>query len=339
MKKLLSILLICLLLLPLFCALSFAESETLWVEMDVEQLWARKLEGTETHGGNGFGENVRDCHFILESNLLTPLLYTDAFQELEFELRKFDESDRENGADWLYAEDAQYLFLPHGYLSEYKGYCYPYSEELQQVLEETCIKNNDNIGDFLYIPYLRGCIEAFGITKEELRAACRESRENPDALRQAFADLSDEQFEGWKKSGKLESRLDESFLLDVLYLPDVQDVRGLCMHYFAANVSGTTILVDGFLSSTRYEWLKKQDLSDPGFYRFLQNAKNLLGWYYEDLEEEGLARIAELEQLATQPPPKAGDHTVAYMVIGLLAAAPCGATLAVLSKKRRAARL
>ena len=344
MKKFFSLTLALLLLLPLFSFASFGDGAGLWQEADVDALWQQKLEHSGFIGGRGIGENVREEHFIREINMLTPLLFTDAFKDLTFEVRYAHPDSWEDGPECWIAEDAQFAYPIAGEM----GYRYIYSEELQQILEQYCYKMgaDERLEDILYLPFLRGCIEAFGITREELEAACVKSRENPDAARQVLSALSDEEFEIRKLSGKLSSDIDtDSFLMDVLYLPDEQDVRTLLMHHFSTNVNGVTIWTADFLGNYQLsgvgsdEWLEQQDLSTPFFRKFLENAKRS---YESDVKynphirypSDTPERLAHFEELANRPP-KTGENTAIYALIFTLAVLPLGVFAIGAFKKRK----
>jgi hypothetical protein len=173
------------------------------------------------------------------------------------------------------------------------------------------------------------------------------SRENPDAAREVLSVLTDEEFEIRKLSGKLSSDIDtDSFLMDVLYLPDEQDVRTLLMHHFSTSVNGVTIWAADFLEDYDYyeivtdEWLEQQDLNTPGFRIFLENAKLV---YEEELRRfpndpaypaDTPERLAHFEELANRPP-KTGEHTGLYALIFTLAVLPLGVFAIGAFKKRR----
>jgi hypothetical protein len=339
MKKFFSLTLALLLLLPLFSFASFGDG--VWQEADVDDLWQKKKESLGSfEADDGIVENIYKSVFVEESRLLTPLLFTDAFKSMEFELLPTDEDQLPEGK----------IFYTYGvfpFVNSLGQEVFLHSEELQQILTEQCIKEEATGFDRKYLPYLRGCIKAFGITKEELKAACVKSRENPDAARGVLSVLSDEQFAFLRDGGHLASHIDtHPYLLDALYLPDEQDVRALLMERFAANVGGKTVMVDPFLENRGDhgtpddEWLEQQDLNTPGFRIFLENAKLV---YEEELRRfpndpaypvDTPERLAHFEELANRPP-KTGEHTGLYALIFTLAVLPLGVFAIGAFKKRR----
>lgn len=346
MKKFFSLTITLLLLLTLFSVSSFGDGEGVWVETDVDNLWQKRAEDSSIEGGSGVWESSEYAiPFIDGSNDLTPLLFIKDLG-LSFEWFFPDPYHWEDGPYWISEKDAQFAFPIVGV---YKG-GYVYSEELQQVLEQYCYNPpSPRSADSLYLPLLRGCIEAFGITQEELKAACVMSRENPETVREALPFLSDEDFNELKDAGRFSSEIDtHPYLMDALYLPDEQDVRSLLMNQFVVNVNGITVRVTDFLEDYDYyeivtdEWLEQQDLNTPGFRLFLENAKLV---YEEELARfpndpaypaDTPERLAHFEELANRPP-KTGEHTALYAVIALTALVPLAAMSICAAKKRRRA--
>ena len=99
------------------------------------------------------------------------------------------------------------------------------------------------------LPYLRALIKKYDLTKEELRAACKLSRDDPDALRPLFSAFSDEEFLDMKESEALTCRLDETFLLDALFTKDDRDCAALCCMPYNAVLNGKTIRMTDVLSN------------------------------------------------------------------------------------------
>ena len=344
MKKALSTLLLFTLILTTLTVLPLSSSaDDLWVDADVDALWERKLEEHPfgrshiTTAGVFWTEP-----FLRESNLLTTFLYTDAFKELEFELRYYDAWD--NYLYWagFLGGDIEGLYLPSVRVGEGSEvgsglFGYMYSEELNAVLE-TCF---DTEREELYrtamwrLPLARACIEAFDISKEELKKACEQSRTDPDSIRQVLHMFSDEQFESFKAYGILESHLDESYIFDALYLEDESQCIALCMEHFLFRAGDKEYRWDkyntGYLDDPeQVAELKKQNLATPSFRTFLEYTKSRL----KNPTEEQKQTLAELEALAYADPPETGDSTAAYALIFTLAALPL-AGFGVYEWKRR----
>jgi hypothetical protein len=173
------------------------------------------------------------------------------------------------------------------------------------------------------------------------------SRENPELAREVLPFLSDEEFEFLREKGYLSTDIDtHPYLMDVLYLPDEQDVRSLLMNRFVANVNGMTVRVTDFLEDYDYyeivtdEWLEQQDLNTPGFRIFLENAKLV---YEEELRRfpndpaypvDTPERLAHFEELANRPP-KTGERTGLYALIFTLAVLPLAGIGVYRWRKRR----
>ena len=334
--------------LLLSCLPLSSSADDLWVDADVDALWEKKIAGDETQWGYTYGEaSMYFCHMM--GNDLTVLLYTEAFQKLKFERREYNYAMSEDGEWWSVLGDAELIYLPSYHNS------YMYSEELHKVLAQNFSSNGIGADyDDFHVPYLRLCIEAFGITKEELKAACQKSYTDPDSIREVLSIFTDEEFESMKKSGELQAVvgntytqepvwLEDHFVFDALYLEDENEMRALCMHYFTTDIAGKTIRVDSFMydvahGTEDYLWLKEQNLSREGFRMFLKNAKRgLAGAQYDEVRAEMEVRFAELEALAYADPPKTGDPTAAYALIFTLAALPlAGFGVAEWKRRRRA---
>ena len=330
--------------LLLSCLPLSSSADDLWVDADVDALWERKLEEHPILHRDEEGEWLFYEPYVRESISLIPFLYTKAFQELDFEMRYFKDPEAEDFPYFMGVAsnkgDIEAVCLP--YVNRgLQGYGYMYSEKLNQVLL-SCFdlsKGGDPLTEW-HTPTARACIEAFGITKEELKEACALSRSNPDAIRKILSMFTDEEFERFKREGILESHLDESYVLDALYLSDGEQARALCYEHFMAVVNGRGINMGSVVyvqTTARLEWLKTQDLRTKSFRYFLENAEPIV----ENLQDEyqfdaSIPKVffTELKALAYADPPKAGDPTAAYALIFTLAALPL-AGFGVYEWKRR----
>ncbi|MBQ8398721.1 MAG: hypothetical protein IJX08_02000 [Clostridia bacterium] len=335
MKRIVAVLMLTAMLLTALPLLAGAKQKDLWVDMDYEELWERKNEEEGEIENVGLVEYVIPLCPIL-GNDMTVLFYTDAFDEFTFERRVAE--DYENGPSWEAPVDRQLRYLPSiGYTQ------YIYSEELNQILNERCVYatdyeyEDDQWGSYSYtvydqhLPYLRGCIDALGITKEELRAACVRSRENPDYIREKLSMFTDEEFEKMKAQGELTCDYDQSYLLDALYLPDENEVRELCLLPYGVTVDGKIQQMwrleyddqyEIYGGKTLTEWMMSHKINTPGMKRMLKNA-NAVADFFDWPGEVNLfrkniaaleARVAELDAMEEQAP-KAGDRTVLYLLI------------------------
>jgi hypothetical protein len=350
MKKFLSLTLLVLLTLPLFAFGANGTEQSLWEAKDPEELWERKLaaEGEMIH--TGVAEWVIYlCPFM--GNDLTVLFYTDAFDDLTFE-RRIYENDAENGASWELPCERETLYLPaltHGYE---EGTSYLYSEELSEILDRRCMKIADGERTQM-LPYLRGCIEEFGITKEELLAAYELSRTDPDAIREKLSCFTDEEFALLKKRGLLSCAPENDYIVDALYLPDEGQCRELCLYPYATEVDGRLIFCSQLMhdDGTLTNWLLERTPTSVGYLRFLQNAV-AVSERYDWLESDHQLRLGalcgsmvmpmssemeddELDFLDDAPPPKTGEGTALYLSV-LVAAAAGFLAVSVCFKKKKA---
>ena len=348
-----ALILVVLLVFP-FGLLSNAEKDV-FEAMDYEALWARKNAEEGEIAGTGVSEWViRNSPFL--GNDMTVLFYTDAFDGLTFRRVPFE--DYENGPAYDRPGQLEELYL--------LGL---YSEELQEILVEKALHKVDfvdySVPDepysytayYQHLPYLRACIEAFGITKEELKEACRLSRSNPDAIRDKVALLSDAEFEMFKGWGLLSSSIDESYLLDALYLPDEDKVRELCLLPYGVAVNGRVLCASDLASdyqasyyteSQELRWWKafweevlSFEINTPGMRRFIENA-NAVAHHYDWLTNQPYRRniaalekrVAELDIAEKENPPKTGEHTALYLAVLAVAVAWLFGTAVLYQKKK-----
>lgn len=365
MKKFLSVTLLIFMLLPLLAMASNGTDTELFKEQDYEELWERKYEAEGEIAQTGVAEWVIYlCPFV--GNDLTVLLYTDAFDDLHFERRVFCNAEAENGAAWYVPGDRETMYLPSYYQSYSKGTAYMYSDELTAVLDSRCMRIEDDGERTQILPYLRGCIEEYGITKEELIAAYELSRTDPDAIREKLSIFTDEEFEIMKKRGLLTCVPEREYLIDALYLPDEAQVRDLCLQPFATSVEEEIIFCSHLMHDKSGEltrWLLEKNPSSIGYHRFLQNALQVADRYdwldnghrhrlaalcgnvvmptssEEEVEEDPLDREFPLggEDFLNdeRPAPQTGEHTAVYLCLSVGALSvlcACG----LLLRKRKA---
>ena len=350
LTALVALTLIALLLLPFGVS---AKENDLWVDMDYEKLWDRKNEAEGEIRTTGLVDSVIPNCPILGNNM-TVLFYTDAFDSLTFERREAEYY--ENGPSWELPADRQLQYLPS---VEYTHYIY--SEELNQILNERCIyitdyEYEDQWGSYSstvydqHLPYMRGCIEEFGITKEELRAACELSRQNPDMIREKLAMFTDEEFEAMKEQGALSCNYDQSYLLDALYLSDENKVRELCVLPYGMVVDGKIQQMwrlqyndqyEEYAGKSLVEWMLGHKINTPGIKRMLKNANETTGfdWQGEDSEfKKNIAaleaRVAELDAMEENPP-QTGDNTALYLLVSGLCLGIGIVTLRFLKRKKQ----
>lgn len=325
MRRIVAVLMLTAMLLTALPLLVSAKQKDLWVDMDYEELWERKNEKEGAIVDEGVSEEViSSCPFV--GSGLTVLFYTDAFDDLTFE--RLVAEDYENGVPWETPGDRQVCYLPTvGY-----PYQYIYSEELDRILEERCVYSRvckDREYTWIeydqHLPYLRGCIEEFGITKEELRAACVLSRENPDYIREKLSMFTDEEFERMKARGELTCNYDQSYLLDALYLPDENKVRELCLLPYGVAVDGKVFEMwrlkyayEEYEGEPLIQWMLTKKINTPGMKRMIKNAYDSGTGGSASVFAKNIAaleaRVAELDAMEEQAP-KAGDRTVLYLLI------------------------
>ena len=354
MKKFLSVTLLIFMLLPLLAMASNGTDTELFSEQDYEELWERKYEAEGEMVHTGVAEWVIYlCPFI--GNDLTVLFYTDAFDDLHFERRTFSNIDAENGAVWFMPGDRETMYLPALYNGYVEGTDYLYSDELTAVLDSRCMRIEDDGERTQILPYLRGCIEEYGITKEELIAAYQLSRTNPDAIREKLSLFTDEEFETLKKRGLLSCTPDSDYLIDALYLSDDGQVRDLCLKPFAAAVDDEIVFCSQLMHDedwTLTRWLLEKNPSSIGYLRFLQNAVQVAD-YYDWLENGHRHRIAilcggyvapmsspaeeEQPSLLTDelPSPQTGDETLFYGFLFMAAVMGTAGLLLAAQRKKK----
>ncbi len=328
MMKKSAVTLLCLTVLLSLLSGIAASGQELWQERSSEELWAKKYEAEGEMVRTGLMEGMIPlCPFM--GNDLTVLLYTDAFDSLTFERRLFENVQAPQGAFWQIPCERETLYLPTVYQGYRGGTSYIFSEQLSEILDRRCIEIKDGERTQV-LPYLRGCIEEFGITKEELLAAYALSRSDPDAIREKLSMFTDEEFEQMKSRGLLTCIPENDYIVDALYLPDEADVTALCLYPFAALVDGQIVTLaelmhDGNGAVAAY--LMTSDIQNPGFARFLENAF-LAAEEFEYLQNGAGAQLYSLQNAMLEPlddfdddPPQTGDNTALYLFILVGAAA------------------
>lgn len=313
----------------------------MWQEQDLEALWAKKYEAEGEMVRTGLMEGMIPlCPFM--GNDLTVLLYTDAFDSLTFERRIFENAQAPQGAFWQIPCERETLYLPTVYHGYRGGTSYIFSEQLSEILDRRCIEIEDGERTQV-LPYLRGCIEEFDITKEELLAAYELSRSDPDAIREKLSMFTDEEFEQMKSRGLLTCIPENDYIVDALYLPDRDEVTSLCLYPFAALVDGQIVTLADLMHDQQgavAAHLLTSDLQNIGFARFLENAF-LAAEEFEYLQNGAEAQLYSLQNAMLEPlddfdddPPQTGDNTALYLLVSGLCLGIGIVTLRFLKKKK-----
>ena len=328
MMKKSAVTLLCLTVLLSLLSGIAASGQELWQEGSSEELWAKKYEAEGEMVRTGLMEGMIPlCPFM--GNDLTVLLYTDAFDSLTFERRLFENAQAPQGAFWQIPCERETLYLPTVYHGYREGTSYIFSEQLSEILDRRCIEIEDGERTQV-LPYLRGCIEEFDITKEELLAAYELSRSDPDAIREKLSMFTDEEFEQMKSRGLLTCIPENDYIVDALYLPDRDEVTSLCLYPFAALVDGQIVTLADLMHDGQgaiAAHLMTSDIQNPGFARFLENAF-LAAEEFEYLQNGAGAQLYSLQNAMLEPlddfdddPPQTGDNTALYLFILVGAAA------------------
>ena len=341
MMKKSAVTLLCLTVLLSLLSGIAASGQELWQEGSSEELWAKKYEAEGEMVRTGLMEGMIPlCPFM--GNDLTVLLYTDAFDSLTFERRIFENAQAPQGAFWQIPCERETLYLPTVYHGYREGTSYIFSEQLSEILDRRCIEIEDGERTQV-LPYLRGCIEEFDITKEELLAAYELSRSDPDAIREKLSMFTDEEFEQMKSRGLLTCIPENDYIVDALYLPDRDEVTSLCLYPFAALVDGQIVTLADLMHDGQgaiAAHLMTSDIQNPGFARFLENAF-LAAEEFEYLQNGARAQLYSLQNAMLEPldnfdddPPQTGDNTALYLLVSGLCLGIGIVTLRFLKKKK-----
>ena len=317
MKKLLSIVLSVLLILPILASFGVGVS----AESDYEKLWAEKVAYEQEKGiiytsgeyvvyicyGDDFGEggdNYNEYGWAF-------LLYTEKGKELAYRASEIDEG---------------WSIFPM-----YIGINLVCDE-----LREMCISNNTpkeleerwflKRSDYRYI------VQSLGITSEELHEAYRKMREEPETARQTLSFLSDDEFEIYLKGLK---RLTdpENFMIEAACMEN--DDQGEMLLAVPGNVYikelGYSVSVQRIMSQTmNKESFLDYDLTTESFVRFMDDLQTLAakGWWKIDADKYEFLIEEQARQLSAA---ETGDNAVTALWVVALALP----ALAVVTLKRK----
>ena len=238
MKRIVLFSLCCVLMigaLPLFGAAEKEDLDALWEAREITD--AVEFSSPESDSAECIFKPV----FRYQSDAIALLLYTRVAKNLTVKMVCMDEE---------YEYPDEYMFEEHVPTAPREGGdpVSIYIPELLPMLQKcyASYEGKDGCYGFKILPCLRAAIKEFGLTKKELAEACKLSRKNPDAVKKYFSEFTDEDFEKMKNDGELTFYLDQSRLLDALFVEKDEDCALLCITPIATVVDGVLVRQSDF---------------------------------------------------------------------------------------------
>ncbi len=341
---------------------SSAKEDTVWEDADTKMIWKQKIEYVthakmEDHTFLDLGcmiQNARLYDYFHPYGIfsLYPLLYTDTAKSLTFEIKKATFAEQEGGMiGWFEA-----VFLFPSYTDQKKEeqeiLCvkefYEFIQEYS--FKELCFNETESkeIRDSQdRIPAFRAIIEKFGISREELRMACRRMRENPEFIRQNI-EISDEDWINKFAPEKQSFGIAEEWQYEAIYLEDEKKMQELLAIPTAAVVDGKVVSIYGLTNPQHktdmpmqiktLEELVTKDLTEPSFRLFYSYLKRCVdaGLYAEPVFHglTGAEMIAALEDAGALPP-ETGDNTPIFLTLTALSVLGLCALAVTVGRKKK----
>ncbi len=324
MKRIACILLSALLLLPAIASFGVGAA----AESTYDELWQEKLEYESDPRFVNTLHEWEYYHGIMYGVPVLPLiLYTEKCDwtyvlEAEWEHdAAIDIYWRDDISYWLHCKD----------LNDYVG--------IRDVdLEEAPFSDFSSPR----VSWIRKMFQSMGITLEDWVAAFQKMKDDPHAIRDNLACLTDEEFERFVNEQCRPVEMPPNFILQAMFMED--DVKAESLLAMSGNVYipelGCTISVHEILKSdlSIVEKLMEFDLTTKSFEHFLDDTRYLLevqnvGGFHS--YENGFTILEQLEsareaQLAAK---ETGDSAVTSVLVLALALSTLGAV--VLAKKKR----
>ncbi len=268
MKKLFCILLSVLLLLPVIASFGVGAA----AESTYEELWAEKIAYEKEDGFISLGE---------ASENVVNICYGDDFAE----------GGDSFGYEWgflLYTEQGQKLTYQYeNYRNEVVGYNiswgYDYWDgeenriitctELREMID-SCMDLDPSFAEIAQTSCYRNVVQTLDITLEELRAAYRRMKEEPEYARKALSFMTDEEFKNYLSHG-LRRTAPPDFVIEAACLADDDQAEMLLAvpgNVYIKERGYTISCMDIYYGAdTRVEEFKKFDLTTDSFVKFFDD--------------------------------------------------------------------
>ncbi|MBE6672839.1 MAG: hypothetical protein E7599_04900 [Ruminococcaceae bacterium] len=322
MKKLLSIVLSVLLILPIVTSFGLGTA----AESTYEQLWAEKVAYEKDRGvTDGTSEGHWNLFYGFDCNFV---LYTEKAKNLTFEV------------SWEDCELGEFVLA---YLGDMN---FLLCNEMYEVFSST-FKDNENgesCGPGPVYSFVRKAVKALGLTREEVLSAYDKMENEPESVRGILSFLSDEQFAEYISYVKTIGK-PTNFMFEAAFLED--DAEGeslLCKTgtvYFPElgySLATTRLVGDDRSVDFPIEMFLKFDLTSDEFGYYLANLRRYLSPNsYDWIDyEEGDSPVDRLERLeaareAQLAAAETGDNAVTALWVVALALP----ALAVVTLKRK----
>ncbi|MBE6543523.1 MAG: hypothetical protein E7675_03915 [Ruminococcaceae bacterium] len=199
---------------------------------------------------------------------LTVLLYTDAIDDMTFEVyRAYETGDYVwSGFDSLFMSHMLFIVSPE-----------------IEAATDSC--RADFYRNWEAKSPLRACLDYFDISKEELIAANEKMQEDPDCIREYLNMLSDEEFESVRNSNGLFCREPlEDFMIEALYLEEDEMANNLLAMPYSVYVKEFDSMVTVVCM---YEYYHSFFYLDPSEYYDLDLTSDFMGDFINILYHSG----------------------------------------------------
>ena len=314
MKKIICILgsaiFLVLLVLPCF-GISKAESDEIWkMKVEYDQTLSGYSENGLSYIQNPFYSSVDSLAYVF---LCTPTASSMKFTAVSTE------------------EDpgGSYGFL-YGGTPALGNICF-YNEALHKIFEE-----HPNV------PKLYAIIQAFGISKEELKNAQKVFTEQPEKIRKVLPDMTDEQFASLVRNNPhLERKQIENFMVEALFLGDEEEILRVLTTPWSVRVDGKNIMFGDIISGKlTAQDLTKMNIRTRDFLRFVEYCKDkiqngALDLYWCEDPEIPKKALEELSAYLEINPPETGDNTLVLLTVTALSVLGICALAVTVGRKKK----
>ncbi len=326
MKKLISILLSALLLLPVIASLSVSAEST------YAELWAEKVayeKDREITDGVWEGFDW-DIFYGFSS---TFLLYTEKAKDLTFEIAS---NDYENGVP-------EYVLVVFN-----DGYCL-LCNELMEVYSSMWKENEngESCGPGPVYSYVRKLVKTLWLTREEALAAYDKMKNEPESVRGILPTMTDEQFDDYVSYVK-SIKKPANFIFEAAFLEDDKQGESLLCKtgsvYFPElgySLATTRLVGSNHSPDFPIEMFGEFDLTSDEFGYYLANLRRYLkpnsyDWVKFEEGDSPMKRLEYLESVreAQLQAKETGDGAVTSVLVLALVLPTLGALVWVKKKRR-----
>ena len=285
-------------------------------------LWSRDLYSAPS--------SYWGIHYAFPSELdLTLLLYTETAKSFTF--KKVVEEDIDysvSGDPPHWSSNGEACFSGEDF--------YVACPEIDKIVEKNYVFRGEGKS------YLRACVQACGISKEEIIAARKKAQEDPESIRELLPFLTDEEFESAKnyKTGLYVDDIIPDYAIEALYIKDdavANSLLGIPEAVYVKEI-GRMVTINELSFNTpeklneqyvNVEDLNNFDLTGEGFGAFIEWRIRKIG-RLNDLYKE-VNSIREY-QLANPKPPSTGEAW--YLIPAALVSLALGVLVIYPRKKK-----